>query len=440
MRPIIHYRPEKNWINDPNGLCQAEGWYHLFYQYNPNDSVWGDMHWGHARSRDMYRWEDMPVALFPDTGSGEIHCFSGSCCKDREGKPRFFYTSIGRAEDGRDCTDGARQRFALPADGAMTRLVQTEGEIRDEIHGGLHVRDWRDPCVIRYGDGYLMVLGGSLEGKGCILLYSSQDMAHWTYRHVLLRAAEADGVPWECPNLFMLDGKAVLFWSPCGVVQYAVGTLDASLELRVERTGVLDPGERQGYYAPQAFCDEQGRTILMGWMPECDGDDAARRRGWSGVMSLPRLLSVRAGDLDARPLPGWEKLCGEGMRVEDGACIRAGQHYILCIRTKKSSGSLRIVCLASEEANEETLLMLEADGRMTMARDRSSLSGEPVTTPICRMAPLQEENEVFLCVDGTAVEWMVNGKWLSGRVYPTRADAVYLRVDGAEKAMLYPIG
>ena len=72
MKPAWHYRPERNWINDPNGLVQLNGWYHLFYQYNPHGDQWGDIHWSHARSRDLLHWETMPIAMTPDAARGEL--------------------------------------------------------------------------------------------------------------------------------------------------------------------------------------------------------------------------------------------------------------------------------------------------------------------------------------------------------------------------------
>ncbi|MGN1019845.1 MAG: hypothetical protein ACI4O7_05690, partial [Aristaeellaceae bacterium] len=172
MRPVFHFTPEANWINDPNGLCQIDGVYHLYYQYNPHGTAWGDIHWGHAVSADLLHWADRPMAMIPAREKGEIHCFSGGCCRDAAGKPCFFYTSVGREEDGRDCVNGAQQWHAEPVAGDMDRLAQTDADaMTDAIHGGMHVRDWRDPCVLPWKGRYLMVLGGCVEERGCVLLY-----------------------------------------------------------------------------------------------------------------------------------------------------------------------------------------------------------------------------------------------------------------------------
>ncbi len=396
MKPAWHYRPESNWINDPNGLVHDNGWYHMFYQYNPHGDEWGNIHWGHARSRDLLRWETLTVALAPDAARGELHCFSGGCCKDEAGRPHFFYTSIGAAEDGRDCTHGAQQWYAEPADDSLTTLVQTaENGLTDEIHGGMHVRDWRDPCVIRHEGQYLMILGGCVEERGCVLLYTSQDMRRWTYRHMLARSETADGIPWECPNLVPLDGRFLLIYSPCAEVRGKIGALDADLRFHEESEEVIDPAARSGFYAPQAFRDEAGSTILIGWMPECDN---VPHKGWSGVMSLPRLLSLNEDGLCAMPVPGAENLPGvQRLQVTE---LPFSQRY------------------GTED--EFFAITLGADGTLTLDRSRSSLADGPDKHPISRSVPVKDVNDVFIAVDGSAVEVMVNGKWLSGRVYPTK--------------------
>lgn len=403
MKPRWHYRPEDNWINDPNGLVQDQGWYHMFYQYNPHGDAWGDIHWGHARSKDLLHWETLPVALAPDADRGEMHCFSGGCCKDEAGRPHFFYTSIGRDEEGRDCTHGAQQWMADPADEDLRTLVQTDAHaLTDAIHGGMHVRDWRDPCVLRHEGQYLMVLGGSVDARGCILLYTSPDMKTWTYRHILAISDRADGVPWECPNLFPLDGKWGLIYSPCAEVRVKLGTLDGGLCFHEEREEIVDPAARDGFYAPQVFRDEAGRTILIGWMPECDN---VPHKGWSGVMSLPRVLTLNADGLHAAPIPGAEHM--PGVRRQ-----KIARSALPCTWTLHRSA----------DGLEETLLTLDADGMLTLDRSRSCRRAGPNVQAIRRRVPLHAENDVFLAVDGSAVECAVNGKWLSGRIYPEAED------------------
>lgn len=399
MKPAWHYRPEANWINDPNGLVQHQGWYHMFFQYNPHGDQWGDIHWGHARSRDLLHWETLPIALTPDAARGELHCFSGGCCKDEKGQPHFFYTSIGTEENGRGVRHGAQQWYAEPTDDSLTTLVQTEnGALTDAIHGpDMHVQDWRDPCVLRHQGQYLMVLGGCVEERGCVLLYTSPDMRTWTYRHILAQSATADGIPWECPNLFEVDGKFGLIYSPCAQVRVKTGTLDGELRFREEREEILEP-DRNGFYAPQVFRDEQGRSILIGWMPEAD---RVAHKGWSGVMSLPRILSIKADGLCGQPVPGAENL--PGVQHQHIPRAELPQKWVI-----------------HDNGEEQTTLTLDSDGLLSLDRSRSTLADSPERHPITRSVPVKDVNDVFIAVDASAVEVMVNGKWLSGRIYPTK--------------------
>ena len=400
-RPRWHYRPEKNWINDPNGFVFCGGWAHLFYQYNPNGDRWGDIHWGHARSRDLLTWETLPAALAPQRDRKERHCYSGSCCVDAKGRPHFFYTSVGDACDGLDARKGAYQRLALPADGDLTALVQDDGfALTQEVHRGMTVLEWRDPYVIRHKDGYLMVLGGVAEGRGCALLYTSPDLRTWTYRHILARSGQADGVSWECPNLFFLDGKCVLVYCPCSAVRVKTGTLGEDLIFHEEKDEVLDPGAWDGFYAPQAAKDASGRTVMIGWMPECDGRE---HKGWSGVMSLPRMLSLDEDGVRADPVPGAENLPG----VKRMTVGREQLPYSWTVHR-------------SPDGDEETVLTLQKDGTLILDRSRSTRLPSASRSEIRRQVPVRQKNEVFIAVDVSAVEAMVNGRWLSGRIYPIK--------------------
>ena len=104
-RPQYHFRPPANWMNDPNGTLYHDGYYHLFYQHNPYRPRWGRIHWGHARSKDLVHWEHLPIALAPDPGWKEVHCFSGCCVIAPDGTPTIFYTNIS----ARSFTTGVRR-------------------------------------------------------------------------------------------------------------------------------------------------------------------------------------------------------------------------------------------------------------------------------------------------------------------------------------------
>ena len=412
MLPRYHYRPKKNWINDPNGLCQVDGWYHLYYQYNPGGSVWGDIHWGHARSKDMLRWETLPPALAPDHDAGELHCFSGGCCKDAAGRPHFFYTSIGERSEGRGSYEGAQQWFAEPAPDMNTLKQTVEGALLADMHPGFTPTDWRDPCVIPWQDGYLMALGGAVDGRGCVLAYTSPDMKAWSYRGVMAQAQEADGVPWECPNIFVLRNQLVLIYSPCAAPRYMVGTLDESFRLQAAHEGLLDPGGHRGFYAPQVLCDEQGRHILLGWMPETDGPEAAERKGWAGVMSLPRQLILGPdNDLRCIPLPEIAML----MEKQRAHLLTPGDHVL--------APDGRVCTLRIDLVMEDKPLVIDlpGDACLTLTPDHQlTLTG--VGEPITRTVPMTGTAAgMFLAVDESTIECMVCGAWLSARFYPEEA-------------------
>ena len=243
-----------------------------------------------------------------------------------------------------------------------------------------------------------MVLGGCVAERGCILLYTSPDMKNWTYRHILAQSEAADGKPWECPNIFIADGKVGLIYSPCAEVHVKTGTLDDDLRFHEERDEVLDPAAWNGFYAPQVFTDEAGRVIMIGWMPECDN---VPHKGWAGVMSLPRILHITADGLCAEPVSGTEALPGVNRRS-------VPREALPCTWTLHDNGE------------ECTLLTLTPDGTLTLDRSASSLAEGPDKRPITRTVPVKDMNDVFIAVDGSAVEVLVTGKSLSGRIYPTK--------------------
>jgi beta-fructofuranosidase len=306
LRPRYHFAPPANWMNDPNGLCQWQGQYHLFYQYNPAEPVWGNIHWGHATSPDLVHWQHQPVALAPTPGGpDEGGCFSG-CLVDDGGKPTLLYT-------------GVYPESQCLATGSPNLQQWTKNPANPVIAGppaGLALEGFRDPCVWQTPTGWNMVLGAGLRGTGgAVLLYQSADLRHWDYRGPALTGNLADGTGtmWECPQLFALGDRWVLLVSMIGEarnrVMYFTGTF---------REGHFEPEARHTldwggpcFYAPQTFSDAQGRRLMFGWLTEARPEADQRRAGWSGVMSLPRVLTLRPdGRLGIAPAPELTALRG----------------------------------------------------------------------------------------------------------------------------------
>ncbi len=430
-RPGYHYMPPRNWMNDPNGLLQIDGLYHLFYQYNPNGDQWGDIHWGHAVSRDLVDWDTKPIAMNPLTAMGEVHCYSGCACKGKNGKPVFYYTSIGYEEDGRGCKAGAQQWIAYPGRN-LDALVQTDKYAMFlEMHGGLHVEEWRDPFVIAYRDGFLMTLGCRLDGHGACLLYTSGDGLTFTYHSILAESDVGSDYTWECPNFFPIGDKYVLLYSPCRAPQYIIGTLTDDLRFVPEARGVLDASGWEGFYAPQSFVDDHGRRIVLGWMTDASRGGWKGIKGWSGSQSLPRIAFLENNRLKMQPLPALEQL---KTRVLQGALPladhQAGVQYCLTVESRLDRGGcITVDVLCSPDQSEGTRIRVSEDGILEIVREKSSLFGTVHLTNLRRTFEAEGGRLTLdIYIDHSIVEVCANGEWISTQVYPSREDSTGLSI------------
>jgi beta-fructofuranosidase len=302
-RPIYHFHPPANWNNDPNGTIFYKGWHHLFYQLNPYGATWGHMHWGHARSRDLVNWEHLPIALGPSVEKGEEHVFSGGAISGPDGRPRLFYTSIGKRDP--------EQWMAAPAD---DDLMVWEKYARNPVvslknHGSLKVDEWRDPFLFREAGRTYMVCGGNLNSKrgggGAVQLYESggPNLIEWRHRGVVFEYRDRRVWNIECPNLFKLGSKWVLLISPENPCEYFVGSLDlAHGKFTPDTHGVLDPGRS---YASNISYDDRGRTLLWLW-GRTDSDPA---KGWQCCMTCRACSPSTKTDSCARTPRPSSRLC-----------------------------------------------------------------------------------------------------------------------------------
>ncbi|TDB79030.1 glycoside hydrolase family 32 protein [Micromonospora sp. KC721] len=265
-RPQFHFTPERNWLNDPNGLLYHEGEYHLFFQYNPDGTGWGNISWGHAVSTDLVHWRQLPLAIGHDD---EEMIFSGSAVVDHANTSGFgtpdepamvaVYTSAAK-------TGGSQtQSLAYSTDRGRTWTKYASNPVLD-----IGSREFRDPKVQWYAPtkSWLMALVLATERK--VRFYSSKDLKSWTHLSDFGPAGAAGGV-WECPDLFPLpvDGNTgkqkwvlIVSLSPGGIqggsaTQYFVGDFDG-------RTFTPDD---DGSYTPPAGAVLQSfeATDFAGW-------------------------------------------------------------------------------------------------------------------------------------------------------------------------------
>lgn len=331
-RPTYHFTPARNWMNDPNGLVHYRGTYHLFFQHNPFGTLWGNMSWGHATSKDLVNWNEKPVAIAQTlNGSGQSveDIFSGSVVVDHDNTSGFgtrrnpplvaIYTS--------SYTPSHPEYAGLQA---QSLAYSTDRGRTWEKYEGNPVlnRDspsFRDPKVFAYdgpaGRYWVMVAVEATENE--VVLYRSRNLKDWKYLSEFGPADAAGGL-WECPDLFPLrvEGTGRRRWvmivsvNPGGVsggsaVQYLIGdfdgrefTPDTSLtegglpgeagEASLFRYGWLDWG--RDYYATVTFSGlPRGKAVTIGWMNNWGYALSVPTSTWRGSMALPRRLQLIRG-------------------------------------------------------------------------------------------------------------------------------------------------
>ncbi|KRF06874.1 glycoside hydrolase [Paenibacillus sp. Soil766] len=309
FRPQLHFTPSNQWMNDPNGMVFYEGEYHLFYQYHPESTVWGPMHWGHAVSRDLVHWEHLSIALSPDE-HGAI--FSGSAVVDKHDTSGFFAGKAGLVaifthHDTIPGTDQIRQRqsLAYSMDRGRTWTKYANNPVLTEEA----LPDFRDPKVMWYEPSQCWVM--VIAAGDYVRFYKSPNLKDWTYTGQFgLGQGSHDGV-WECPDLFELPidnelnntrwvlivsiGDDVKF-TEGSRTQYFIGTFNGDTFVPEESPAPLlwlDHGRDN--YAGVTWSDvteQQGRRLFIGWMNNWKYANIIPTADWRGAMTLPRELTL----------------------------------------------------------------------------------------------------------------------------------------------------
>lgn len=458
-RPLYHFQPEANWMNDPNGPIQWRGLYHLFYQHNPHSPYHGTIHWGHATSPDLVHWTHRPLALTPTPdGPDADGCWSG-CAVDDDGTPTLVYTGV-RRDRGYQGHFRQSQCIATSDDDLLTWRKDIHNPVIAAPPAGddVAVTGFRDPCVWRDGDGWACVIGSGVEGVGGhVLLYRSRDLRHWDYIGRLYGRSRAESGPvwtgsiWECPQFFPLgdeDEWVLLFaaWdehrlhSTVAMVGDFDGQAFTPRDMRRFDLGA-------DYYAPSTMRDDQGRRLLWGWSWEARQRRAQLRTGWAGMMALPRLLTLRPdGLLGVEPVPEltalrrehhqWRALTlapGDANPLRDvrGDCLEILAHVDMGAAT-----ACTLALRRSPGDEEYTLVRYDrTTGKLSIDREHASLDHDARRGEHGGVIASSEDGLLTLRVflDRTIVEVYANGHaCLTERIYPTRDDSLGLAlcVDG----------
>ena len=310
-RHQYHFTPAYGWMNDPNGMVYKDGEWHLFYQYNPYASVWGNMHWGHAVSKDLVNWEHLPVAIFPD-GVGSV--FSGSCVVDENNTAGFgkgaiiaIYTSSG---------DAQVQSIAYSNDNGRTFKKYNGNPVLTSDQS-----DFRDPKVFwdEHTSKWVMILAAGNE----VRFYSSDNLKQWKYESSFGSEYGNHGGVFECPDILKLPVEGtntskylvIVNINPGGpsggsATQYFVGDFDGhkfTCDSPKEMTKWMDFGK--DHYATVSFSNApQGRSVVMAWMSNWQYANAVPTRQYRSSNSVPRDLSLysKDGELYVKVTPSAE--------------------------------------------------------------------------------------------------------------------------------------
>ncbi len=452
--PHFHVRSADGYVNDPNGPVHYRGSYHLYFQQVFDTPRTGPVHWGHATSTDLVTWTLHRPALTPSPGTpDEGGCWSGNTVVADDRLYAFYsafdpenpFQPVRRAESG----DGFEFTGSIP-------MVDAPDASESPVQ-------FRDPFVWWHHGRWCMIVGAGLAGDdadggplGQARLYESADLAQWRYvgpfasrRRIHEGTGHDTGMMWECPQYAALGEWGVLF---VGAYDHSKGiTHVLALIGRDQADRLADPGpavridQGPNFYAPSVMRDPDGRVLVWGWVTEGRDTAASIEADWSGMLTLPRVLTVTdEGE------PRWHPPA-ELAALRDGAIaavegpLEAGSsvdvpdvpaqfELDLALTTPGTDREPTHVRLVTGEAEHLDLLVDWRAG--TVALDRDAASQDPrsqggafsIADAVDGDAEGSASVRLRLLVDGSVGELFAAGQVLTCRFYPQTPPPWTLRV------------
>lgn len=445
FRPVYHHTPAYGWMNDPNGMFYKDGVYHLYFQYNPYGSVWGNMHWGHSTSTDLMHWKFEGCAIVPDAW-GAI--FSGSCVVDHENTAGFgkeavvaFYTSAKSTPWG----DIQMQSMAYSLDNGKTFTKYEGNPILTSSE-----KDFRDPKVFWYAPGkhWVMILavGQHME------IYSSVNLKEWKKESEFGAMQGAHGGVWECPDLVEIpvEGTREKKWvlicnlnpgGPFGgsAAQYFVGSFDGKKFVNESPTQTKWMDWGKDNYATVTWNNApDGRCIALGWMSNWQYANNVPTRQYRSANTLARDLTLyREGqELYLKSTPSSEVKKARGKKVSIPSFKVSEKHEMVNLFEEKqgayeveiviqNAGALKIAfCLLNDKGEKVSMYYDLNRKQFVMDRSESGKVDFSKDFPAVTVAPVNVDKELTLrlFVDRSSIEaFGEDGKFvMTNLVFPSQ--------------------
>jgi fructan beta-fructosidase len=443
-----HFSPKEKWMNDPNGMVYYKGNYHLFFQYYPKATVWGPMHWGHAVSKDLIHWKQLPIALYPDKLG---YIFSGSAVIDKNNTSGFgtkdkpAMVAIFTHHDPKGEKAGAstyqNQSIAYSLDEGTTWTKYKSNPVVKNPG----IKDFRDPKVFWYAPGNKWVM--TLATKDRITFYSSPNLKDWKKESEFGRMLGAHGGVWECPDLIPLKLNGKEYWvllvsiNPGGpndgsATQYFVGHFDGSKFTPTStETKWIDHGPDN--YAGVTWSNTGTRKIFLGWMSNWLYANQAPTVKWRSAMTIPRELSLKsaAGDiwLASNPVEELENIITKTINVDAGLLAKDNNIFSVIKQTpaqytlKFNTQAVKdYSVILSNNAGEKLVIGYNAkNSRYYIDRTKAGQNGFNKQFASISYAPrisLSPTSNFELLVDASSVELFADGGLsnLTGIYFPKK--------------------
>ena len=445
FRPVYHHTPAYGWMNDPNGMFYKDGLYHLYFQYNPYGSVWGNMHWGHSTSTDLMHWKFEGCAIVPDAW-GAI--FSGSCVVDHENTAGFgkeavvaFYTSAKSTPWG----DIQMQSMAYSLDNGKTFTKYEGNPILTSSE-----KDFRDPKVFWYAPGkhWVMILavGQHME------IYSSVNLKEWKKESEFGAMQGAHGGVWECPDLVEIpvEGTREKKWvlicnlnpgGPFGgsAAQYFVGSFDGKKFVNESPTQTKWMDWGKDNYATVTWSNApDGRCIALGWMSNWQYANNVPTRQYRSANTLARDLTLyrERQELYLKSTPSVEVKKARGKKVSIPSFKVSEKHEIVNLFEEKqgayeveiviqNAGASKIAfCLLNDKGEKVSMYYDLNRKQFVMDRSESGKVDFSKDFPAVTVAPVNVDKELTLrlFVDRSSIEaFGEDGKFvMTNLVFPSQ--------------------